>query len=130
MSWPLLNFVEGSSVGSWATSRSAANMPGSPLFIGLLPRFRARLILGLVDVEQAHPREAHFINRALAISNPVARVRVVLVGGRVVVPRGDVNDRSGRQNRRDVVGVRVRDVPAELVVADAVQRLGSRRART
>src|SRR3954463_12578653 len=107
MSCPLLNFVEGSSVGSCPTSRSAARMPGSPLFIGLLPRLRARLILGLVDVEQAHPREAHFIDRALAVSTPVARVRVVLVGGGVVVPRGDVNDRPRRQNRRDVVGVRV-----------------------
>src|SRR5215204_6233783 len=143
--WPLLNLVDGSSVGSCpvcpaaskgcpayaarATSATAANVVF--LFIRLrLSRVEPLFVLRIVDVEQADPGEAHLVDRALAVANPVARVRVVLVGRRVVVPRGHVDDRSRRQNRRDFVGVRIGDVPAELVVADAVDRFGARRPGT
>src|SRR5437588_1127558 len=125
MSWPLVNFVDGSSVGSWPARSSAARMN---LFIRLLPRGGSLLVLVLVDVEEADPRKAHLVDRALAVADPVARVRVVFVRRRVVVPRGDVNDRPGRQNRRHILRVRIRNVPAELIVADAVERLGARGA--
>src|SRR5437867_3698282 len=76
MSWPLVNFVEGSSVGSWPASSSAARIH---LLIGFLPGRGALLELGVVYVEEAHPRKAHLVDRALAVADPVARVRVVLV---------------------------------------------------
>src|SRR5438552_1740537 len=83
-----------------------------------LPRLDSLLIIGFVDIEEAHPREAHLVDRALAVAHPIPRIGVVLVGRGVVVPRGDVDDRSRRQDRRDIVRVRIRDVPAELIVAD------------
>src|SRR6266487_4323342 len=91
----------------------------------LLPRLHALLVVGLVDVEQADPCKAHLVDRPLAVADPVPRIRVVLVRRRVVVPRGDVNDRSRRQDRLHLVGIRIGDMPAELVVADAAQGFGS-----
>src|SRR5437763_1784947 len=73
----------------------------SPLTVGSFSRVDALLEIRFVDVEQAHPREAHLVDRALAVADPVARVRVVLVRGRVVMPRGDVNHRARGQERRD-----------------------------
>src|SRR5260221_288663 len=136
-SWPLTNFVDGSSVGSCRASPAATPASVTPittasahLFIGhLFSVGDALLVLGFVDVEQAHPREAHLVDRPLAVADPIARVRVVLVRRRIVVPGGDVNDRPCRQNRRDLVGVRVRDVPAELIVAHAAEGLGARGGR-
>src|SRR6188474_1800356 len=136
-SCPLENFVAGSSVGSCCalsalkpSTTSAAAPSRTHLFIGLqLSLVHALLVLGVVDVEQADPRKAHLVDSALAVADPVPRVRVVLVGGGVVVPRGDVDDRPRRENRRDIVGVGIGDVPAELIVADAVDRLGPRRPR-
>src|SRR5437868_1713346 len=124
MSWPLENFVDGSSVGNWPNSSATTT---SSLLIRL-PGLDAFLVLGLVDVEEADPCEAHLVDRPLAVADPVARVGVVLVGRGVVVPRGDVDDRPRGQNRRHFVRVRIRDVPAELVVADAVDRFRARRA--
>src|SRR5439155_3724856 len=89
-SWPLLNFVEGSSVGSCPARSTRAR---SDLIMRPGSRGRALLVLRVVDVEDTHPREAHLVDRALAVADPVARVRVVLVRRRVVVPRGDVDDR-------------------------------------
>src|SRR3954470_514895 len=135
MALPLENLVDGSSVGSCAISSSAAHAPVAPardnrarsramLLIGLLARLDALLVFPFVDVIETHPREAHFVDGPLTVADPVARIRVVLVGRRVVVPRGDMDDRPGRQDWRDVVGVRVGDVPAELIVADAIDRFG------
>src|SRR4029450_12728032 len=53
----------------------------------LLPRFDTLLVVLLVDVEEADPGEAHLVDRPLPVADPVARVRVVLVCRRVVVPR-------------------------------------------
>src|SRR5690349_39736 len=103
-SWPLSHLVCGMAVGScWAvnvTPATAATIarlkPRARLLMRLLPRVDALLVIRFVDVEQAHPREAHLVDRPLAVADPVARVGVVLVRRRVVVPRGDVDDRSRR----------------------------------
>src|SRR3982074_3498530 len=66
ISWPLENFVDGSSVGSWPTNSSAANTAAPrPSFMRLRPSGGALLVLRLVDVEEADPREAHLVNGAL-----------------------------------------------------------------
>src|SRR6266508_351800 len=100
------------------------------LLTDLLSRRHALLIVRLLEIEQADPRKAHLIDRALSVADPVPRVRVVLVRRRVVVPRRNVNDGAGRQQRRDLLDVRIGNVPAELIVADTVQRLSSCRTRS
>src|SRR6266487_3678570 len=81
-SWPLAHFVCGIAVGSCcaparltAGSHAAANRHvnvtrTARLFIGalLLARVDALLIVRLVDVEQAHPRKAHLVDRPLPVA--------------------------------------------------------------
>src|SRR5262245_24197540 len=103
----------------------------------MTPRFGGRsslcsylyplLVIILVKVGQRYPSEAHLVNRALAVPDPVPRIRVVFIVGGVVVPRRDVNDRSGRQERRNFVLVWVRDMPSELIITDAAESLCPRR---
>src|SRR5438034_1540327 len=130
-SWPELNLVCGIAVGKFGCAlatpaKTSTNATATSLLIRLLRSRRdALLVIRLLDVEETHPREAHLVDRPLAVADPVARVRVVLVRRGVVVPRGDMDDRPRGQNRRDVVLVRIGDVPAELICAHAIYRLGS-----
>ncbi len=48
-----------------------------PITARLAPRPDTLLIIRIVDVEQADPGEAHFIDGPLTVANPVAGIRVV-----------------------------------------------------
>src|SRR2546421_7457645 len=88
------------------------------------------LDVGLVEITQAHPRETHLIDRPLPVAHPVLWIWVVLIVVAVVVPGGDVNDRSGGQQWSGLLRVGIGDAPAILVIAYATQRLGLGRAGT
>ena len=75
-----------------------------------------RLIVGLVKIVKADPREAHFIRGPLAAAGPVLRIRVMDVAIAVVVPGRDVDHRTRREDRRHVLSVVIGDAPAELVL--------------
>src|SRR5262245_41779926 len=71
--WPDANLVCGIAVGNCCSS-SAAQTSEARLFMGLFARGDALIEIRFVDVEEAHPREAHLVDRALAVADPVARV--------------------------------------------------------
>src|SRR6266850_1819742 len=75
-------------------------------------RVELRFVFVVGHVVPANPREAHLIDRPVALADPVARIRVALARG-VVVPADDVQYRARRINRRDIVGVHMDDVPVE-----------------
>src|SRR5262249_25506309 len=95
------------------SSRSGLRVPGH----------HALLEIRLVEIIQADPSETHFVDRALAVADPVLRIGVELVVVRVVVPGADVDDGAGGQQRSRVVGVWVSDAPAELVIAHTAESL-------
>src|ERR1043165_3694775 len=51
----------------------------------------------VAHVSDVDPGVRHFVAGAIAPANPLARIGVALLGGRVVVPRGDLEDRALRQ---------------------------------
>src|SRR5437660_4059786 len=115
--WPL------EPVTAPTTSDSANNKTAlfnlTHLFRPLLEFF---LVVLLGQVMEAHPGEAHVIDRTVAESDPVPRIGVVPVGGGVVVPADDMNDRPRGKHRRDVVRVVVDEHPGK-VVSCAAERL-------
>src|SRR3954453_20057837 len=74
------------------------------------------------QVDPPDPRESHFVDRPVAVANPVLRIGVVLIGRRVVVPADDVDHRSGRHERRSLILVVVNRMPV-VVPVRAVDRL-------
>src|SRR5262249_53515642 len=87
------------------------------------------LVIGVLEIGKCHPGETHLVDGPLSISNPVSWIRVVFVISRVVMPGRNVNDRSGWQQRCDLVLVWIRDVPAELIVAHTTDGFGTRGTR-
>src|SRR3984893_17754014 len=83
----------------------------------------------LREVSDGDPGEAHLVNGPRTAADPVFRIRIPPVVGRVVVPAGDVDDGARREKGRHVVAIRIRDVPSELIVADTTQSLDPRRTR-
>src|SRR5437870_11701455 len=137
MSWPELNRTCASSVGAcgaWALPAIAPaaitkTKPTSrALILFSCSRLYPLLKIRFVQIRQRDPCEAHFIDRPLPVANPVSRIRVVFVVGRVVVPRRNVNDRSGRQQWGGVVGIWIRDMPPELIGTHTAERLYAGRA--
>src|SRR5262245_2106486 len=91
-------------------------------------RGHASFVIFLIEIVQADPGEAHFIDRPLAIADPVFRIGIMRIVVGIVVPRRNVDHRTGWQQRRDLLCIRIRDAPAELIVAYATDRLCSRRS--
>src|SRR6266851_3324883 len=88
----------------------------------LRPLLELVLVVLIGQVMEAHPGEAHVIDRTVAESHPVPRIGVVPVSGGVVVPADDVNDRPRGKHRRDVVRVVVDEHPGKVVFC-AAERL-------
>src|SRR5712692_8188633 len=88
----------------------------------LRPLLEFFLVVLLGQVMEAHPGEAHVIDRTVAESDPVPWIGVVPVGGGVVVPADDMNDRPRGKHRRDVVRVVVDEHPGKVVFC-AAERL-------
>src|ERR1051326_4227451 len=59
--------------------------------------------IGLLEIIQADPREAHLVDGALAVTHPVLRIGIELVVVGVVVPGSNVNDRAGGQQRSHII---------------------------
>ena len=74
-------------------------------------------------VGDVDPRVRHLVHGAVAVADPLRRIRVRLVGRRVVVPRGDADDGALRQQRRRFIRVVVAVVPVEVEVVDVAQEL-------
>src|SRR5579863_4759345 len=111
----------------------ASSLPdGAPLFFGFddVSGFDALIEVRLVEIVQADPGETHLVDGALTAPHPVFGVGIVLVIVGVVVPGGHVNDRPCGQQRSHILGVWIRDAPAELVIAHATERLGLRGSGT
>jgi len=53
------------------------------------------------------PCVRHLVDRAVAPSYPLVRIGIVRIGGRVIVPGGNLDHRAFRQHRRGVVGIDV-----------------------
>src|SRR5215475_6248699 len=75
-----------------------------------------RFELVVAHVVVGEPVSRHVIGGAVAESDPVPRIRIVPIPRGVIVPADDVHDGAGRQQRGDVVGVVVDDLPLEVVV--------------
>jgi hypothetical protein len=84
-----------------------------------LPCGEAGFVIGLIDIEEADPGEAHFVDGALAAADPVFGVEGVGVVVGVVVPGGEVDDGAGGEDGRDFIGVGISHAPAELIVTYA-----------
>src|SRR5262245_423602 len=54
----------------------------------------------LAQIRHVHPGVRHLVDRAIAVPDPLPRIRIVLVGRRVVVPRGDHDDSALWEDRR------------------------------
>src|SRR5688572_26861090 len=68
-------------------SKSLSLPLGSPA----LGAFRYhRLVVVVFQIAPGHPRERHLVDRALAVADPVARIRITAVVGGVVVPQNRV----------------------------------------
>src|ERR1700722_3890673 len=74
--------------------------------LGLMRRSPS-LVVFAANIGYVHPCVAHLVNRAIAISAPLIRVGIPFVGRGVVIPGGNVNDRTLRKHRRRIVGVDV-----------------------
>src|SRR5437588_2831016 len=99
-SWPRANLVWGMYVAGsdgWALAAHAPNTKTAIfnifLFAGyqLLSRLDALLIIRFIDVEQAHPREAHLVGCPLSTAHPILRIGIVAIVIAVVVPRRNVD---------------------------------------
>jgi hypothetical protein len=55
---------------------------------------RPQAIFVVADVRHVHPRMPHFVDGAVAKTNPLVRIRIVLVGAGVVVPRAGIGERQ------------------------------------
>ena len=90
-----------------------------------LSRLDGLLVLLLGQVVPADPGKRHFVDRARdAVAYPVAGIRVGAIRVRVVVPADDMQDGSGRDQRRRFFGVLVDQMPV-VVEPRAVDHLGS-----
>src|SRR5688500_4911621 len=108
----LANAVSARYVGSMSGLRSRRTGPAQ----ASLPRGQLLLIFLLRQIDPPDPREAHLVDRALTVADPVLRVRVSTGVARVVVPADDVHDRPGRNQRCDIVRVVVNEVPVVIPV--------------
>ena len=63
----------------------------------------------------------HLVEAALPPPDPLRRIRVGAVGGGVVVPGGQMEDRAGGQHGRRIVGVDVVHMPVEVEVGHVAQ---------
>src|SRR6185295_8399525 len=80
------------------SSRSAA------LVRALGPALRDHaVVVRLFQRDHRDMGEAHVVNRAAAPAHPIARIRIQLVSGRVIMPPHHVQYRPRREQRRDVV---------------------------
>src|SRR5580658_6532669 len=88
-----------------------------------LVRFGPGLVVLVADVGDVHPRVTHLVDRAIAKANPLVRIRVELVGGRIVVPGSDVNDGALREHRGRIIRVDVVRHPVEVEMIDVADDL-------
>src|SRR5436190_2084781 len=89
-----------------------------------VPVGKRLLIFLFAEIDPADPRETHLVDRAVAVANPVLRIGIGAVGGRVVVPADDVNHRAGGDEWRGLVLVVVNGVPVVIPVR-AIDRLAA-----
>ena len=66
-------------------------------------------------MKETHPCETHVINGPVTETDPILRVWIIAIRCCVIVPPYDMQDRTGWQERRDLVCIVVNDVPAEIV---------------
>ena len=111
------------SVGGGRITTTAAAVDRWSADIFGLARFDFLVEVVVAHVGDVDPRVGHLVDRAIAPANPLSRVGVALLGGRVVVPRGDLQDRALRKQRRVVVLEHVVVHPVELEVRDIAQHL-------
>src|SRR6266550_6312069 len=108
-------------------------IPATSVFISFLLLLlrgptRAALLDLLLEVrvgqpDVVDPGETHVVNRTLTEPCPVARIGIVAVRCRVVVPTDHVKDRVRRQQRLNIFAVVINNVPTKLVVVDTTQHL-------
>src|ERR1700687_2317942 len=82
-------------------------MLGDPFFIVIFS-----------DVGDVHPGVCHLVDGARAPAAPLVRVGIVRIGGGVVMPGGNADDRSLWQHRRRVLRVNVIIHPVESETVD------------
>src|SRR3954453_8696575 len=54
-----------------------------------LALFKQRIVILVAEIHAVHPGMRHLVNRAIAVTRPLLRIRVVLVRLGVVVEGGD-----------------------------------------
>src|SRR5579863_4058892 len=82
--------------------------------LALRAQFGVRLVSGkplfvvvFSNVGNVHPRMAHFVDRPVAVADPLVWIGVVRIGRGVVVPGGYPDDGALRKHGRGVVRVDV-----------------------
>ena len=102
-------------LGGRPTQRTVASAP-------LLAAGCYRIVI-LAQIDEIRPADRHVVYGATTPADPSSRIRVVAIGGGVVVVRRDVQNRTGGEDRWIFVGVD--DLPVEVVAVDMGQQLAA-----
>src|SRR5271165_7297902 len=122
----VLGFIARSFIGTARCDGSADALPSLASegllsqaggLTGLLVLRGPLLVVFVAHVGYVHPGMRHFIDGAVAVSDPLIRIWIVLIRGGVIVPGYDVDHGAFGEHRRGIIIVDVVGHPVEVEAA-------------